>query len=166
MEVKEVDAPNVSSPIPLLDLKAGYAPLREEIRAAIDRVVESQIFINGSEVEGLEEEVAVYSQCRYGIGVSSGTDALLAALMAIDIQPGDEIITSPYTFFATAGTIWRLGAKPVFVDIDPQTYNMDTSPAGGLEAAITPRTKAIMPVHLYGQMTEMDPLMELSLIHI
>lgn len=162
MEVKEVDAPNVSSPIPLLDLKAGYAPLREEIRAAIDRVVESQIFINGSEVEGLEEEVAVYSQCRYGIGVSSGTDALLAALMAIDIQPGDEIITSPYTFFATAGTIWRLGAKPVFVDIDPQTYNMDTSPAGGLEAAITPRTKAIMPVHLYGQMTEMDPLMEIA----
>jgi dTDP-4-amino-4,6-dideoxygalactose transaminase len=162
VEVKEVDAPNVSSPIPLLDLKAGYAPLREEIRAAIDRVVESQIFINGSEVEGLEEEVAVYSQCRYGIGVSSGTDALLAALMAIDIQPGDEIITSPYTFFATAGTIWRLGAKPVFVDIDPQTYNMDTSPAGGLEAAITPRTKAIMPVHLYGQMTEMDPLMEIA----
>lgn len=162
MEVKEVDALNVSSPIPLLDLKAGYAPLREEIRAAIDRVVESQIFINGSEVEGLEEEVAVYSQCRYGIGVSSGTDALLAALMAIDIQPGDEIITSPYTFFATAGTIWRLGAKPVFVDIDPQTYNMDTSPAGGLEAAITPRTKAIMPVHLYGQMTEMDPLMEIA----
>ncbi|MFN7624416.1 MAG: DegT/DnrJ/EryC1/StrS family aminotransferase [Acidobacteriota bacterium] len=160
--MKEVDAPNVSSPIPLLDLKAGYAPLREEIRAAIDRVVESQIFINGSEVEGLEEEVAVYSQCRYGIGVSSGTDALLAALMAIDIQPGDEIITSPYTFFATAGTIWRLGAKPVFVDIDPQTYNMDTSPAGGLEAAITPRTKAIMPVHLYGQMTEMDPLMEIA----
>lgn len=165
MEVKEVDAPNVSSPIPLLDLKAGYAPLREEIRAAIDRVVESQIFINGSEVEGLEEEVAVYSQCRYGIGVSSGTDALLAALMAIDIQPGDEIITSPYTFFATAGTIWRLGAKPVFVDIDPQTYNMDTSPTGGLEAAITPRTKAIMPVHLYGQMTEMDPLMEIAAKH-
>ena len=165
MEVKEVDAPNVSSPIPLLDLKAGYAPLREEIRAAIDRVVESQIFINGSEVEGLEEEVAVYSQCRYGIGVSSEPDALLAALMAIDIQPGDEIITSPYTFFATAGTIWRLGAKPVFVDIDPQTYNMDTSPTGGLEAAITPRTKAIMPVHLYGQMTEMDPLMEIAAKH-
>ncbi|MFM8395593.1 MAG: DegT/DnrJ/EryC1/StrS family aminotransferase, partial [Acidobacteriota bacterium] len=133
--------------------------------AVIERVVESQIFINGSEVEGLEEEVAGYSQCRYGIGVSSGTDALLAALMAIDIQPGDEIITSPYTFFATAGTIWRLGAKPVFVDIDPLTYNMDTSPAGGLEAAITPRTRAIMPVHLYGQMAEMDSIMEIAARH-
>lgn len=139
--------------------------MRDEIRAAIDRVVESQIFINGSEVEGLEEEVAAYSQCRYGIGVSSGTDALLAALMAIDIRPGDEIITSPYTFFATAGTIWRLGARPVFVDIDPLTYNMDTSPSGGLEAAITPRTRAIMPVHLYGQMAEMDPIMEIAAKH-
>jgi dTDP-4-amino-4,6-dideoxygalactose transaminase len=165
VEVKEVDAQNVPSPIPLLDLKAGFAPLREEIRAAIDRVVESQVFINGSEVEGLEEEVAAYSHCRYGIGVSSGTDALLAALMAIDIQPGDEIITSPYTFFATAGTIWRLGAKPVFVDIDPLTYNMDTSLARGLEAAITPRTRAIMPVHLYGQMAEMDPIMEIAAKH-
>ncbi len=165
MEVKEVDAQNQPSPIPLLDLKAGFAPMRDEIRAAIDRVVESQIFINGSEVEGLEEEVAAYSQCRYGIGVSSGTDALLAALMAIDIRPGDEIITSPYTFFATAGTIWRLGARPVFVDIDPLTYNMDTSPSGGLEAAITPRTRAIMPVHLYGQMAEMDPIMEIAAKH-
>ena len=165
MEVKEVDGQKVPSPIPLLDLKAGYAPLREEIMAVIERVVESQVFINGSEVEGLEEEVAAYSQCRYGIGVSSGTDALLAALMAIDIQPGDEIITSPYTFFATAGTIWRLGAKPVFVDIDPLTYNMDTSPTGGLEAAITPRTRAIMPVHLYGQMAEMDPIMEIAARH-
>lgn len=148
--------------IPLLDLKAGYGPMREEIQAAIERVVESQNFILGPEVEAFEEEVAVYSQCRYGIGVSSGTDALLVALMAIDLRPGDEVVTTPYTFFATAGTIWRLGAKPVFVDIDPATYNIDPA---AIEAAITPRTRAIMPVHLYGQMAEMDQIMEIAIRH-
>ena len=149
-------------PVPLLDLKAQYATIREEIREAIDRVVESQYFILGAEVKALEKEIAAYSQCEYGIGVSSGTDALLVCLMALDLKPGDEIITTPYTFFATAGCVTRLGAKPVFVDIDPLTYNIDPAE---IETAITDRTRAIMPVHLYGQMAEMDAIMEVAQKH-
>jgi dTDP-4-amino-4,6-dideoxygalactose transaminase len=147
------------SSVPLLDLKAQYAGIREEVRAAVDAVMESQYFILGPEVEALEKEVAAYSGCQSGIGVSSGTDALLLALMALDLRPGDEVITTPFTFFATAGCVHRLGAKPVFVDIEPAGFNLDPAK---IEAAITPRTRAIIPVHLFGQCAEMDPLMEIA----
>lgn len=145
--------------VPILDLKAQYAQIRDEVQAAIARVMESQYFILGPEVNALEEEVATYCNCDFGIGVSSGTDALLVSLMAIDLKPGDEVITSPYSFFATAGAIIRLGARPVFVDIDLDTLNMDASRA---EDAVTERTRAILPVHLAGQVADMDPIMEVA----
>ncbi|MDP3919645.1 MAG: DegT/DnrJ/EryC1/StrS family aminotransferase [Candidatus Omnitrophota bacterium] len=143
--------------IPLLDLKAQYASIRSEIRHAIDRVCESQHFILGPEVAALEEAVASYCGTRFAIGVSSGTDALLAALMAVGAGPGDEVITTTYSFFATAGVIARLGARPVFVDIDPRTFNIEAS---AVSAKITERTKAIIPVHLFGRCATMDPILD------
>lgn len=148
--------------VPLLDLKAQYATLKDDILAAVSEVLDSQVCILGYKVAELEQRVAALSDCQFGIGVSSGTDALLASLLALDIGHGDEVITTSFTFFATAGCISRTGALPVFVDIDPRTYNLD---ATKLEAAVTSRTKAIIPVHLYGQMCDMDPIMEIAAKH-
>ena len=145
--------------IPLISLKDQFAPLRQQMRAAIDRVMDTQQFVLGAEVKSLEEEIARYSNTKHAVGCASGSDALLLALMALDIKAGDEVITTPFTFFATGGAIVRLGARPVFVDIDARTYNIDPA---RVEAAITPRTRALMPVHVYGQCADMDPLMEIS----
>jgi dTDP-4-amino-4,6-dideoxygalactose transaminase len=148
--------------VPLLDLKAQYETIREETRRVVNEVLESQYFINGQPVRQLEADIAAYSGCQAAVGMSSGTDALLCTLMALDIGGGDEVITTPYTFFATAGSIWRTGAKPVFVDIEPATFNLDVAQ---LEAAVTPRTKAIMPVHLFGQMADMEHIMAVARRH-
>ncbi len=164
--------------VPLLDLKPQYQSLREEITAAIERVCDAQAFILGPEVKALEQRASAYCGCRHGIGVSSGTDALLVALMALEIGPGDEVITSPYTFFATGGTIARAGARPFFCDIDPDTFNLDPeavraaiearceSKNGALRNRATGgRVKALIPVHLYGQMAEMGALAEIGREH-
>ena len=164
--------------VPLLDLKPQYRPLAAEIQAVIEKVCASQGFILGPAVKELESAVAAYSSCRHGIGVSSGTDALLLALMALEIGPGDEVITSPFTFFATAGTIARAGARPVFCDIDPVSFNLSPGAvdafmttqcerrSGGLVNRTTGgKVKALMPVHLYGQTADMDALMELARRH-
>ena len=145
--------------VPLLDLQAQYATIREEVRAAVDRVFESQHFVLGGEVQALEEELARYCQTKFAIGCASGSDALLLALMSCGVSEGSEVITTPFTFFASASAITRLGARPVFVDIDERTYNIDPAQ---VENAITDRTKAIMPVHLYGQCADMNSLRELS----
>ena len=145
--------------VPLLDLKAQYATIKADVDAAIREVMESQHFILGPKVEECEKAIAKYSGCAYGVGVSSGSDALLACLMAENIGPGDEVITTTYTFFATVGAIARLGATPVLVDIDPATYNLDVAQ---VEARVTSRTRAIIPVHLYGQMADMDAVMRIA----
>ncbi len=164
--------------VPLLDLKAQFAQIRAEVMPVIDQVCASQQFILGDHVRGLEEELAHYCGVPYGVGVSSGTDALLLALMTLGIGAGDEVLTSPFTFFATAGTIARIGARPLFCDIDPTTFNIspsavqtvierDCRPSGGglVSRKTGGRIKAIMPVHLYGQSADMDPLMEIAKHH-
>lgn len=145
--------------VPLLDLKAQFAHLRDEIMAEVEKVFESQYFILGPRVGEFECNAAGYIGTKQTLGVSSGTDALLLALMTLSIGPGDEVITTPYTFFATAGSIARTGAKPVFVDINPHTYNIN--PAAIAEAT-TPRTRAVMPVHLYGQCADMDAILAIT----
>jgi dTDP-4-amino-4,6-dideoxygalactose transaminase len=145
--------------VPALDLKAQYRTIRDEIEPVVRAVIESQYFVLGPEVAALEAEIAHYCRVPHAVSCASGSDALVLPLMAWGIGPGDEVITSPYTFFATAGAVWRLGAKPVFVDIDPVTYNINPAL---IEAAITPRTKAIIPVHLYGQAADMDPILKIA----
>ncbi len=148
--------------VPLLDLRGQYQLLRSELLDALERVIDSQQFVLGSEVEALETEIARYCNTEFAVGCASGSDALLLALMALDLGPDDEVITSPFTFFATGAAIVRLGGRPRFVDIDPRTYNIDPEQVA---SAVTSRTRAIMPVHLYGQCSDMDPLLEIGKRH-
>lgn len=151
--------------VPLLDLTVQYASIKDEVKKVIDEVCDNQNFILGPQVKELEEKVARYSGARYGIGVSSGTDALLISLMVLDISHGDKVLTTPYTFFATGGVISRLGATPLFVDIDPSTYNIDPAKLKAIiekETGKNGRPKAVIPVHLYGQCADMDPILKIS----
>jgi dTDP-4-amino-4,6-dideoxygalactose transaminase len=146
-------------PFPFLDLMAQFNSIREEVMAAISRVMESQQFILGPEVKHLEEEIAGKLSAKYAVGCASGTDALILALMAAGIGPGDEVITTPFSFVATAGSIVQVGAQPVFVDIDPTSFNLDTTK---IEGAITPHTRAILPVHLFGMPADMDSILAVA----
>ncbi len=148
--------------VPLLDLKAQHAQIKDAVLAKVNELVESQLFILGQSVADLESRIAALSHAKHGVGVASGTDALLLPLKALDLKPGDEVITSPFTFFASAGTIHNAGGRPVFVDVDPVTWNIDPA---AVEAAITPRTRAIMPVHLFGQMAAMEKLLPIAKQH-
>ena len=145
--------------VPLLDLKKQYEFMKEDMDATVARVIASQYFILGEEVKAFESEVSGYMGASDGVGVASGTDALVLALRACGIGEGDEVITTPFTFFATAESISSVGARPVFVDIDPVTYNLDT---GKIKAALTSKTRTIIPVHIYGQSADMDPIMEIA----
>ena len=148
--------------VPALDLKAQYQTIRDEIECVLRDVIENQAFVLGPEVAAFESEVARYCGAAHGVGCASGSDALLLPLLALGVGAGDEVVTTPYSFFATAGAIWRTGARPVFVDIDPETWNIDPA---RLEAAITPRTRVIIPVHLYGQTAEIEPIAEIAARH-
>ena len=143
--------------VPLLDLKAQYATIKDDVLAAVSEVLESQRCIGGPKIAELEEKIAAVSDCKFAVGTSSGTDAILNSLMSLDVGRGDEVITTPFTFFSTVGCIARTGAKPVFVDIDPKTYNINPAL---IDAAITENTRAVMPAHLYGQMADMAPIMQ------
>lgn len=145
--------------IPLVDLDALHRPIREELLGAVARCIDRQSFILGEEVENFERAIAAYCEVPFALGVSSGTDALLMSLMAIQVGPGDEVVAPAYSFFATAGVVSRLGARPVFVDIEPESFNLD---AALLEARLSGETRAVIPVHLYGQPAEMDPIAELA----
>ena len=160
--VQSESADDGCDPVPFIDLVAQYRTIEAEVTEAVGRVFRNQAFVLGEEVAGLEEEIATYCDAREAIGCASGTDALILALMALGIGPGDEVITSPFTFFATASSIVRVGATPVFVDIDPDTFNIDPR---AVEAAVTPRTKAIMPVHIFGQCAEMEPMLRTAARH-
>lgn len=146
----------------MLDLRTQFGEIRDDVLAAVTRIFDAQYFILGPEVAGLEREIASYCGVEFGVGCASGSDALLLALMALDVKAGDEVVTTPFTFFATAGAIARLGAKPVFVDIDPSTYNLDPSL---LEPRMTWRTRAIIPIHLYGQAADMDGVRNVADLH-
>ncbi|HEX9253753.1 MAG TPA: DegT/DnrJ/EryC1/StrS family aminotransferase, partial [Ignavibacteriaceae bacterium] len=148
--------------VPLLDLKPQYQSLKKELDEAVIKVAESQYFILGPEVSAMEKEFCNYLGCKHALGVSSGTDALLLALMAIDIKPGDEVIVPTYSFFATAGVVSRLFATPVLVENDPVTFNIDPK---DFEKKITPKTKAVIPVHLYGQSAELDEIVNIAKSH-
>lgn len=153
---------SIPSPVPMIDLVAQHQTIAGEVMQAVETVFETQGFVLGEAVATFEDAVAKYCDSRHAIGCASGTDALILALMALDIGPGCEVITTPFSFFATASSIARVGATPVFVDIDPDTYNLDCN---SVEAAITPRTKGIMPVHLFGQCVDMDPLWRVATQH-
>ncbi len=158
----DASTPDACTKVPLLDISGENAPLRDEMLAAITRVFDSGWFVLGPDVEQLEQEIAEYCHSKHAIGCASGSDALMLALMALDIGPGDQVILPSYTFFATAGAVWRLGARPVFVDILPDDFNLDPDQ---LEAAITPATKAVIPVHLFGQCADMDAILEITNRH-
>lgn len=152
----------IKQKIPLLDLNAQYETIKDEVKSKLLEIFDSKWFINGPEVEALEKNIADYCNAKYAVGVSSGSDALIVSLMALEIGQDDEVITTPFSFFATAGSISRVGAKPVFCDIDPNTFNID---ATQIESKITSKTKAIMPVHLFGQCADMDTILDIAEKH-